>query len=285
MGDQPPWKPKLSVHKTAARWAETIPSFSQSASTLLSIKAGWLCPGKISRRFILSSQCSWLRDCPKDNLGASPQEKIKLVVSFHFTSNASYQTSQLMLTNLSYYWLKGGSQKKWPRGKDLCIFDQLSSSPLKQQILNWKTVRNRAGEEFNTIPWSKIYYHLYLPIEYQNSLGWKGFQELTWSILLLKENPNRAGCSFSFWISSRVNSLSAPPVSMTALTMTFFFLYIEKSILWLLPPLKDLNLRRVSQELSELFIQNTFRLEDISLTKTKGFSRLNFTTFHKIEVK
>lgn len=85
-------------------------------------------------------------------------------------------------------------------------FDQLFSFPLKQQILNWKTVRNRPGEEFNTIPWSKIYYNLYLHIEYQNSLGWKGYRELIWSISLLKESPNRAGCSFGFWILSRMES-------------------------------------------------------------------------------
>lgn len=186
------------------------------------------------------------------------------------------------------YWLKRGGQKKWPRGKDLCIFDQLFSFPLKQQILNWKTVRNRAGEEFNTIPWSKIYYNLYLHIEYQNSLGWKGYWELIWSISLLKESPNRAGCSFGFWILSRMESQQ--PLWATCFNDwshgdIYVFLYIEKSILWLLPPLKDLNLRRVSQELSELFIQNALRLEDISLTNTKGFSQLNFTTFHKIEVK
>lgn len=58
--------------------------------------------------------------------------KIKFVVIFHFTSNASYQTSQLTLTTFSYYWLKRGGWKKWPRGKDLCIFDQLSSFPLTQ---------------------------------------------------------------------------------------------------------------------------------------------------------
>lgn len=103
-----------------------------SASVLLSIKAGWPCPGKISRRFILSSQSSWLMYRANDDLGATPQEKIKFVVIFHFTSNASYQTSQLTLTTFSYYWLKRGGWKKWPRGKDLCIFDQLSSFPLTQ---------------------------------------------------------------------------------------------------------------------------------------------------------
>lgn len=54
-----------------------------SASVLLSIKAGWPCPGKISRRFILSSQCSWLMYRANDDLGATPQEKIKFVVIFH----------------------------------------------------------------------------------------------------------------------------------------------------------------------------------------------------------
>lgn len=57
------------------------PSFSPSASTLLFIKAGWPCPWKIIRRFVLSS---WLRYCANDDLGTSPQENIKFVVIFHF---------------------------------------------------------------------------------------------------------------------------------------------------------------------------------------------------------
>lgn len=50
MGDEP-------FHKTNPRQAETIQVFP-SASLLLSIKAGWPCRGRISRRFILSSQCN-----------------------------------------------------------------------------------------------------------------------------------------------------------------------------------------------------------------------------------
>lgn len=48
------------------------------------------------------------------------------------TSKASYQTS-------SWHWQlsvitdwRGGGWKKWPRGKDFCIFDRLCSFPLKQ---------------------------------------------------------------------------------------------------------------------------------------------------------
>lgn len=134
--------------------------FFPSASLLLSIKAGWPCHGKISRRFTLSSHCNGLIHCANDDLSMSPQGKIKLVVVF--TSNASYQTSQLI--TFSYYWLRSRGWKKWPRGK------KLSSFPLKKWILNRKRVTNRAGEEFSSIHWSKICCHLYLPTEYQNTL-------------------------------------------------------------------------------------------------------------------
>lgn len=139
--------------------------FSPSASLLPSIKAGWPCGGKISRRFILSSQCNGLIHCANDDLSMSPQGKIELVVVF--TSNASYQTSQPTLTTFSCYWLRNRGWIKWPRGK------KLSSFPLKKLVLNRKRVTNRAGEEFSSIPWSKIYYHnLYLPTvwEYHNTL-------------------------------------------------------------------------------------------------------------------
>lgn len=63
--------------------------FFPSASLLLSIKAGWPCHGKISRRFILSRQSNGLIHCANDDLSMSPQGKIKLVI-FYSTSNASY---------------------------------------------------------------------------------------------------------------------------------------------------------------------------------------------------
>lgn len=59
------------------------------------------------------------------------------------------------------------------------------------------------------------------------------------------------------------------------------FPYIQKYILWLLPPLKDLYLRLISQNLSEFFLQILpYR---ITFYPPREYGSLSFTTFHKIQ--
>lgn len=131
-----------AISQNKYKMGRNNPSFSHLL--LLSIKAGWLCYRKISRRFILSSQCNGLIHCANDDLNMSPQGEINLVI-FYFTSNASYQTSQLTLTTFSNNWWRSRGWRKWPRGKRLFSF------PLKKWVFNRKRVTNRAGEEFYSL--------------------------------------------------------------------------------------------------------------------------------------
>lgn len=99
-----------------------------------------------------------------------------------------------------------------------------------------------------------------------------------------------AHSAFEYHQGRRVKNLSGPPVSMTPLTVTAFFLILEGRNSLFASPTKSEFKANISNsefwiQLSEFFIQNTFRLEDISPTNSKGFSQLNFTTFSKIQVK
>lgn len=241
--------------------------FFPSAFMLLSIEAGWLCPGKISRRFILSSR---LIHRANDTLGASPQEKIKFTVIFHFKSQLPDQ--QLTLTTFCYYWLKRGwLEEVTKRQRLLYLWSPMQLSP---QAVDFKLKKLEIGLVKSSVLFlgPKCIIISTCP---QNTEILQAGRNIRRSpgppTCLKKVQLEQAALSvFEYHQGRRVNDLSGPPVSMN-LSRWCFFLYIEKFILWPLPPLKDLNLRRVSQKLSEFFIQNNFRLEDISLINTRGF--------------
>lgn len=194
--------------------------FFPSASLLLSIKAGWPCHGKISRRFILSSQCNGLIHCANDDLSMSPQGKIKLAVVFYFTSNASYQTSQLTLTTFSYYWLRSRGWKKWPRGKKLFSF------PLKKWILNRKWGWWRI--QFYSLVQNMLSSLLAHRISEYFSLGRDIRRSSGPSPCLKQVQLEQAAHSvFEYHQGRRVKNLSGPPVSMTPLTVTAFFFILR----------------------------------------------------------
>lgn len=161
-GSQQPQQSRLSVPKPSVRWAEAIQLVSHLLS--LSIKAGWQCPGKISRKFILWSRP--IKSVDMSTLGMTwvhvHKKRLNCHLQLHFKCQLSERWADTDNFQLLIDW-RGGLEDVIKRKSPPYPCSAIQLSP--QADFKLKT-RNGAGGEFSSIPWSKIFYHLYRLTEY-----------------------------------------------------------------------------------------------------------------------